>query len=67
MMPGVKLPVRNEDLPISREDYMRRFNAYLDEKGRHNPKYGFMGNWNRYIVLEERFRELLKAEFDESL
>lgn len=51
MMAGVKLPARREHLPISDDDYKRRFKAFLDEKGPNDPKHGFFYNWVRYLIL----------------
>ena len=42
MMAGVKLPARREHLPISDDDYKRRFKAFLDEKGPKQPEARFL-------------------------
>ncbi len=52
---GVRLPVRPEDLPISAEEYRERLNAFLEAKGRWDPRLGFFGNWARHSKLEEEF------------
>jgi hypothetical protein len=59
---GLRLPVRPKDLPISDEEYQERLNAFLEEKGRWDPKLGFFGNWARHNRLEEEFCLIVETE-----
>ena len=53
---GVTLPIRREDIPISDDEYKRRFDNFLEEHGRNDPNLGFFGNWARYGRLEQELR-----------
>ena len=57
---GVRLPERPKDFPMSDEEYLKRLNAFLEEKGRWDPKLGFEGNCSRLDALEEEFRLMVK-------
>ena len=54
---AVRLPERPKDLPMSDEEYLKRLNAFLEEKGRWDPKLGFEGNCSR------KFRREIMAYF----